>query len=68
MSVLPGAKRIVEYDPRATKRPGQQHSLARGRVSTVTVTNEHPLNVTSPTDTDPLPSVSTSQLKRLSRT
>jgi hypothetical protein len=68
MSVLTGAKRIVEHHPGATKRPGQQHSLARGRVSTVTVTSEHPLNVTSPTNIDPLLSVSPPHLKRLSRT
>src|ERR1035437_9204112 len=50
MSVAAGAKRIVEHDPRATKRPGQQLGLARGRVSAVAVTSEHPLNVTSHTD------------------
>ena len=38
--------------PGATKRPGQQLSLAWGRVRAVTVTSEHPLNVTSPTDID----------------
>ncbi len=68
MSVAAGAKRIVEHHPRATKRPGQQLGLARGRVSTVTVTSEHPLNVTSPTDIDPRLSVSPPHLKRLSRT
>jgi hypothetical protein len=36
--------------------------------STVTVTSEHPLNVTSPTDIDPLLSVSPPHLERLSRT
>jgi hypothetical protein len=50
--VLPGAKRVVEHDPGATKRPGQQLGLARGRVSAVAVTSEHPLNVTSHTDID----------------
>src|ERR1019366_8560296 len=48
--VLPGEQRIVEHDPGATKRPGQQHSLAGGGVSAVAVTSEHPLNVTSHTD------------------
>src|SRR5674476_197003 len=52
MRVLPGAKRIVEHHPGATKRPGQQRSLAWGRVRAVTVTSEHPLNVVSPTDID----------------
>src|ERR1019366_7926534 len=48
--VLPGAKRIVEHHPRATKRPGQQLGLATSGVSAVAVTSEHPLNVTSHTD------------------
>jgi len=50
--VAASEQRIVEHHPGATKRPGQQLGLARGGVSTVTVTNEHPLNVASPTDID----------------
>jgi hypothetical protein len=48
--VLPGTQHVVEDHPGPTKRPGQQRSLARGRISTVTVTSEHTLNVTSHTD------------------
>ncbi len=50
MSVTAGSQRIVEHHTCTTKRPGRQHGLTRGGVSTVTVTNQHPPNATSPTD------------------
>jgi hypothetical protein len=58
MSVLTGTQRIVEHHPGKAKRPGQQLGLARSGVSAVTATSEHPLNAASPTDIDPLLSVS----------
>src|SRR5665647_2012224 len=45
-------ERNSEGQGEPTKRPGQQLSLAWGRVSAITVTSEHPLNVVSPTDID----------------